>query len=209
MGVRILRCKDLAEYAQGQSRLPVKPDEDGAVAKVSGSTAKKMFPGVASKLSIFKEYSFVTYFNTCTPNPAYTQVQIKSGPYNEKTTTKQAYDLGLQVGVDANLALIYKYLPNISVKAGVSRGYDSVVVSGVEIDKGELKQECVVTPGWWCTAYVRLDEFDSGKIIVDDRIRQPVFFPASLNGKTLFSDVWLDLPEGHRTEGLLLQEWLA
>ncbi|KAF9082881.1 hypothetical protein BGX29_003526, partial [Mortierella sp. GBA35] len=89
-------CKDLAEFIQGASKLPAKPDEDGVVSYVSGSTAKKMFPGAAGRLSIFKKYTFVTYFNTCQAAPAYTQVQVKSGPYKLEKTSKSAYDLGLQ-----------------------------------------------------------------------------------------------------------------
>ncbi|KAF9969337.1 hypothetical protein BGZ73_008344, partial [Actinomortierella ambigua] len=187
-------CRDLAKYAQNSSRLPVKPEEDGVVTKISGWTAKKMFPNHADDISIFEKYSFVTYFNKCERSPAYLQVQIKSGPYKEHKTTKNAYDLSLQVGFDVNLATLYKYLPNIAAKASVSRGVESVVSTGVEIKDGELKQECVVSPGWHCTALVRLDEIDSGKIIVNDRIRQPTFFPASLRGSSLFSDVWLSVP---------------
>ncbi|KAF9317234.1 hypothetical protein BG003_001050 [Podila horticola] len=201
-------CKDLAEFIQGSSKLPTKPDEDGVVSYVSGSTAKKMFPGAADRLSIFRKYTFVTYFNTCESAPAYTQVQVKSGPYKLEKTSKFAYDLGLQVGMEANLATVFKYLPNVSVKAGVSRGYESVEVSGIEIAAGELKQECVISPGWWCTAFVRLEDFDSGEIIIDDRIRDPVFFPAALNGKNLYSDVWLDIP-GVRSHHLSLQEWAS
>ncbi|KAG0011545.1 hypothetical protein BGZ81_002117, partial [Podila clonocystis] len=119
-----------------------------------------------------------------------------------------AYDLGLQVGMEANLATVFKYLPNVSVKAGVSRGSETVEVSGIDIAAGDLKQECVVSPGWWCTAYVRLDEFDTSKIIIDDRIRDAVFFPASLNGKNLYSDVWLDIPASVRPHRFLLQDWV-
>ncbi|KAF9130754.1 hypothetical protein BGW39_002711 [Mortierella sp. 14UC] len=187
-------CKDMAEFIQGASKLPAKLDEDGVVSYVSGSTAKKMFPGAAGRLSIFRKYTFVTYFNTCQAAPAYTQVQVKSGPYKLEKTTKTAYDLGLQVGMEANLANVFKYLPNVSVKAGVTRGSETVEVAGIEIKAGELKQECVVSPGWWCTALVRLDDFDSGEMIINDRLRDPVFFPASLNGKSLFSNVWLDVP---------------
>ncbi|KAF9329974.1 hypothetical protein BG006_007031 [Podila minutissima] len=198
-------CKDLADFVQGSSKLPSKPDEDGVVSYVSGSTAKKMFPGAASRISIFKKYSFVAYFNVCQSAPAYTQVQVKSGPYKLEKTSKFAYDLGLQVGMEASLAKVFEYLPNISVKAGVTRGYESVEVSGIEIGAGELKQECVVSPGWWCTALVRLDEFDSGEIIIDDRIRDAVFFPASLNGKNLYSDVWLDVPSYFQPQHFSLQ----
>ncbi|KAF9307506.1 hypothetical protein BKA57DRAFT_508409 [Linnemannia elongata] len=187
-------CKDLAEFVQGAGKLPAKPEEDGVVTYVSGWTAKKMFPGAAKRMSIFKKYTFASYFNTCKAAPAYTQVQVKSGPYKLEKTSKFAYDLGLQVGMEANLANVFKYLPNVSVKAGVSRGYESVEIAGIEIKAGELKQECVVSPGWWCTAYVRLDDFNSGEIIINDRIRDAVFFPASLNGKNLYSDVWLDVP---------------
>ncbi|KAF9539832.1 hypothetical protein EC957_004925 [Mortierella hygrophila] len=187
-------CQDLAEFVQGSSKLPTKPDEDGVVSYISGSTAKKMFPGAAGRLSIFRKYTFVTYFNTCQAAPAYTQAQVKSGPYKLEKTSKFAYDLGLQVGMEANLANVFKYLPNVSVKAGVTRGTETVEISGVEIKGGEIKQECVVSPGWWCTALVRLDDFDSGEIIIDDRIRDAVFFPAALNGKSLYSDVWLDVP---------------
>lgn len=187
-------CKDLAEFVQGSSKLPAKPDEDGVVSYIKGSTAKKMFPGAASRLSIFRKYTFVTYFNKCTAAPAFTQVQVKSGPYKLEKTSKFAYDLGLQVGMEANLAKVFEYLPNISAKAGVTRGSESVEVSGVNINDGDFKQECVVTPGWWCTAYVRLDDFENGQHIVDDQIREPVFFPASLNGKNLYSNVWLDVP---------------
>ncbi|KAF9581409.1 hypothetical protein BGW38_001588 [Lunasporangiospora selenospora] len=187
-------CKDLAQFIQGSSRLPSKPDEDGVVSYISGSVAKKMFPGSASALSYFKKYSFVAYFNKCTADPAYKQVQVKSGPYKLDKKSKLAYDLGLQIGVGESLAKVFEYLPNISPKAGVTRGTKTVEVSGVDIEAGKLKQECVVSAGWWCTAYVRLDEFDSGKIIIDDHIRDAVFFPASLNGKSLYSDVWLDVP---------------
>ncbi|KAF9368902.1 hypothetical protein CPC16_004942 [Podila verticillata] len=199
-------CQDLADYVQGASKLPAKPDEDGVVSYVSGSTAKKMFPGAADRMSIFKKYTFVTYFNKCEAAPAYTQVQVKSGPYKLEKTSKSAYDLGLQVGMEANLANVFKYLPNVSVKAGVTRGAETVEISGVEIKASELKQECLVSPGWWCTALVRLDEFDSGEIIIDDRIRDPVFFPASLNGKNLYSDVWLDLPTRVRPNRFFLQD---
>ncbi|KAK3811386.1 MAG: hypothetical protein JOS17DRAFT_763495 [Linnemannia elongata] len=200
-------CEDLANFVQGASKLPAKPDEDGVVSYVSGSTAKKMFPGAANRLSIFKKYTFVTYFNTCQLEPAYTQVQIKSGPYKLEKTSKFAYDLGLQVGMEANLANVFKYLPNVSVKAGVSRGTESVEIAGVDIKDDELKQECVVSPGWWCTAYIRLDDFDSGEIIIDDRIRQAAFFPASMNGKNLYSDVWLDVPERVRPNRFSWQGW--
>ncbi|KAF9582358.1 hypothetical protein BGW38_000304 [Lunasporangiospora selenospora] len=186
-------CKELAQFVQDSNKLPAKPSEDGVVSYIYGSTAKKMFPGVSKDLSMFKKYSFVTYFNKCTTTPAYTQVQVKGGPYKLEKTTKFAYDLGLQVGMEANLAKVFEYLPNVSVKAGVTRGSDEVEVSGVDIEAGKLKQECVVSPGWSCTAYVRLDEFDSGKIIINDQIRTPVFFPASLNGKNLYSNVWLDV----------------
>ncbi|KAG0286062.1 hypothetical protein BGZ96_009777, partial [Linnemannia gamsii] len=97
-------CKDLADYVQGSSNLPPKPDEDGIVTYVSGSTAKKMFPGAADRMSIFKKYTFVTYFNKCETAPAYTQLQVKSGPYKLEKTSKFAYDLGLQVGMEMNLA---------------------------------------------------------------------------------------------------------
>ncbi|KAF9384584.1 hypothetical protein CPB97_005546 [Podila verticillata] len=187
-------CKDLAEFVQSNNKLPAKPNEDGVVSYVKGSTAKKMFPGAASRLSIFRKYSFVTYFDKCTSAPAYTQVQIKSGPYKLEKTSKFAYDLGLQVGMEANLAKVFEYLPNISVKAGVTRGSESVEVSGVTINEGDFKQECVVSPGWWCTAMVRLDDFENGEHIIDDKIRNPVFFPASLNGKNLYSNVWLEVP---------------
>ncbi|KAK5797248.1 hypothetical protein F5H01DRAFT_123612 [Linnemannia elongata] len=200
-------CEDLANYVQGSSRLPAKPDEDGVVSYVSGSTAKKMFPGAADRMSIFKKYTFVTYFNTCEAAPAYTQVQVKSGPYKLEKTSKFAYDLGLQVGMEANLAAVFKYLPNVSVKAGVTRGSETVEISGVEIKGDELKQECVVTPGWWCTALVRLDDFDSGEIIIDDRIRDAVFFPAALNGKNLYSNVWLDVPTKGRPNRFSWQGW--
>ncbi|KAF9136917.1 hypothetical protein BG015_002949 [Linnemannia schmuckeri] len=200
-------CEDLADFVQGSSRLPHKPDEDGVISYISGSTAKKMFPGAADRMSLFKKYTFVTYFNTCKAAPAYTQVQVKSGPYKLEKTSKIAYDLGLQVGMDANLANVFKYLPNVSVKAGVTRGYETVEIAGVEIKAGELKQECVVSPGWWCTALVRLDEINSGEIIIDDRIRDPVFFPASLNGKNLYSDVWLDLPTRVRLNRFSWQGW--
>ncbi|KAG0311926.1 hypothetical protein BGZ97_011556 [Linnemannia gamsii] len=186
-------CKDLAGFIQGSSKLPAKPAEDGVVSYFSGSTAKKMFPGAAGRLSIFKKYTFVTYFNSCQAAPAYTQVQVKSGPYELKKTSKTAYDLGLQVGMEANLANVFKYLPKVTVNAGVTRGSETVEIAGVEIKSGELKQECVVSPGWWCTALVRLDDFNSGEEIINDRVRDPVFFPASLNGKNLFSDVWLDV----------------
>ncbi|KAF9979204.1 hypothetical protein BGZ73_004090 [Actinomortierella ambigua] len=199
-------CKDLAEFVQGATKLPAKPDEDGVVSYISGSTAKKMFPGAADRLSIFKKYTFVTYFNTCELAPAYTQVQVKSGPYKLEKTSKSAYDLGLQVGMEANLANVFKYLPNVSVKAGVTRGSSTVEVAGIDIPAGKLQQECAVSPGWWCTAYVRLDEFDSGQIIIDDHIRNPVFFPASLNGKNLFSDVWLDVSKGISRNHFLLQD---
>ncbi|KAF9084437.1 hypothetical protein BGX29_002561 [Mortierella sp. GBA35] len=187
-------CNNLAEFIQGASKLPAKPNEDGVVSYVSGSTAKKMFPGAAGRLSIFKKYTFVTYFNKCQAAPAYTLVQVKSGPYKLEKTSKTAYDLGLQVGMEANLANVFKYLPNVSVKAGVTRGAETVEIAGVEIKASELKQECVVSPGWWCTALVRLDDFDTSEIITDDTLRDPVFFPASLNGKNLFSNVWLDVP---------------
>ncbi|KAG0286063.1 hypothetical protein BGZ96_009778 [Linnemannia gamsii] len=187
-------CKDLASVVQGSNQLSAKPEEDGVVTYVSGSTAKKMFPGAASRMSIFKKYTFVTYFNECKAAPAYTQVQVKSGPYKLEKTSKFAYDLGLQVGMEMNLANVFKYLPNVSAKAGVTRGGERVEIAGVEIKDGELKQECVVSPGWWCTALVRLDDFNSSEEIINDRIRQPVFFPASLNGKNLYSNVWLDLP---------------
>ncbi|KAG0043555.1 hypothetical protein BGZ89_006404 [Linnemannia elongata] len=200
-------CKDLADYVQGSSRLPAKPDEDGVVSYVSGSTAKKMFPGAADRLSIFRKYTFVTYFNTCEAAPAYTQVQVKSGPYKLEKTSKFAYDLGLQVGMEANLAAVFKYLPNVSVKAGVTRGSETVEIGGVEIKGDELKQECVVTPGWWCTALVRLDDFDSSEIIIDDRIRDAVFFPAALNGKNLYSNVWLDVPTKGRPNRFSWQGW--
>ncbi|KAG0349903.1 hypothetical protein BC939DRAFT_533595 [Gamsiella multidivaricata] len=201
-------CQDLAEFVQGASKLPVRPDEDGVVSYVSGSTAKKMFPGAANRISIFKKYTFVTYFNTCHAVPAYTQVQVKSGPYKLEKTSKFAYDLGLQVGMEANLANVFKYLPTVSVKAGITRGTETVEVAGVEIKASELKQECIVSPGWWCTALVRLDDFDSGEIIIDDRIRDPVFFPASLNGKNLYSDVWLDVPTRVRLNRFLWQGWV-
>jgi hypothetical protein len=189
-------CKNMAEFVQGSSKLPAKPEEDGVVSYVSGSTAKKMFPGSSGRLSMFKKYTFVTYFDKCQPAPAYTQVQIKSGPYKLAKTKKYAYDLGLQVGMEANLAKVFEYLPNVAVKAGVSRGTESIEISGMEIGAGEFKQECVVSPGWWCTAYVRLDDFNSSEVIIDDHIRTAVFFPASLNGKNLYSDVWLDVPNG-------------
>ncbi|KAG0281626.1 hypothetical protein BGZ96_001064, partial [Linnemannia gamsii] len=83
----------------------------------------------------------------------------------------------------------------------------TVEIAGVEIKDGELKQECVLSPGWWCTALVRLDDFDSGEIIIDDRIRSPVFFPAALNGKNLYSNVWLDLPEEFRSSRFSWQGW--
>ncbi|KAI8356001.1 hypothetical protein B0O80DRAFT_36607 [Mortierella sp. GBAus27b] len=162
-------CKDLASFVQESSRLPSKPDEDGVVTYVSGSTAKKMFPGAADRLSIFRKYTFVAYFN-----------------------------LGLDIGLDFSLAQIWNYLPNVAVKAGISRGYEKVTISGVNIKDGELKQECLVSPGWYCTAYIRLDDFDSGEVIVDDRIRDEKFFPASLNAKPLYSDVWLDVPKAPR-----------
>ncbi|KAG0088031.1 hypothetical protein BGZ92_006687 [Podila epicladia] len=164
-------CKDLAEFVQGANKLPAKPNEDGVVSYVSGSVAKKMFPGASKKLSMFRKYSFVTYFNKCQAAPAYTQV-----------------------GMEANLAKVFEYLPNVSVKAGVSRGSETVEVAGVDIEAGGFKQECIVSPGWWCTAYVRLDDFDSSEIIINDDIRTPVFFPASLNGKNIYSNVWLDVP---------------
>ncbi|KAG0032380.1 hypothetical protein BGZ82_006575 [Podila clonocystis] len=187
-------CQALAEFVQGSSKLPAKPEEDGVVTYVSGSTAKKMFPGAAKRLSIFRKYTFVTYFEKCQAAPAYTQAQVKSGPYKLAKTSKFAYDLGLQVGMEANLAKVFEYLPNVAVKASVSRGSETVEVSGIEIAAGDLKQECIVSPGWWCTAYVRLDDFNNSEIIINDRILKPVFFPASLNGKNLYSDVWLDVP---------------
>ncbi|KAF9301641.1 hypothetical protein BGZ74_006468 [Mortierella antarctica] len=187
-------CKDLAEFVQRSNKLPAKPEEDGVVTYVSGSVAKKMFPGAAKKLSMFKKYTFVTYFNKCDAAPAYTQVQVKSGPYKLAKTSKFAYDLGLQVGMEANLAKVFEYLPNVSVKAGVSRGSETVEVAGIDIEAGGFKQECIVSPGWWCTAYVRLDDFETSEIIINDEIRKPVFFPASLNGKNIYSDVWLDVP---------------
>ncbi|KAG0274635.1 hypothetical protein BGZ95_009595 [Linnemannia exigua] len=186
-------CQDLAKFVQGAGKLPAKPEEDGVVTYVSGSTAKKMFPGAAGRMSIFKKYTFVTYFDKCQAAPAYTQVQVKSGPYKLEKTSKFAYDLGLQVGMEANLANVFKYLPNVSAKAGVTRGSETVEIAGVEIKAGELKQECVVSPGWWCTALVRMDDFNSGEMIINDRIRNPVFFPSSLNGKNLYSNVWLDV----------------
>ncbi|KAG0318181.1 hypothetical protein BG000_004318, partial [Podila horticola] len=129
-------CKNLAEFVQGSSKLPAKPEEDGVVTYVSGSTAKKMFPGSSSRLSIFKKYTFVTYFNECKSAPAYTQVQVKSGPYKLAKTSKFAYDLGLQVGMEANLAKVFEYLPNVSVKAGVTRGSETVEIS-LDRDIGE------------------------------------------------------------------------
>ncbi|KAF7720340.1 hypothetical protein EC973_000762, partial [Apophysomyces ossiformis] len=119
---------------------------------------------------------------------------VKSGPYKENEKTTTAYNLGVDLGFDLSLATVWKYLPKIAVKAGITRGYEKVIEGGVDIPSGKLKQKCIVTPGWYCTGYIRLDEFDSGKIIVDDRIREPTFFPASLNGRNLFSVVWLDLP---------------
>ncbi|KAG0238062.1 hypothetical protein BGW42_007616 [Actinomortierella wolfii] len=187
-------CKDLANFAQTSNRLPKKPDEDGVVRKINGYNAKKMFPGVAKKISLLRSYTFVTYFNECTPGPAYTQVQIKSGPYKIEETTKTAYDLSLQLGFEADLATLFKYLPSVSAKTSVSRGYEKITVAGVDIKDGEFKQQCVISPGWWCTAYIRLDDIKSGEIIVDDRIRKPVFFPASLNSKPLLSEVWIEVP---------------
>lgn len=178
--------------------MPSKPDEDGVVTYVSGSTAKKMFPGAADRLSIFRKYTFVAYFNVCSPKPSYVQIQVKSGPYSESEKTETSYKLGLDIGLDFSLAQIWNYLPNVAVKAGISRGYEKVTISGVNIKDGELKQECLVSPGWYCTAYIRLDDFDSGEVIVDDRIRDEKFFPASLNAKPLYSDVWLDVPKAPR-----------
>ncbi|KAF9902179.1 hypothetical protein EC991_005225 [Linnemannia zychae] len=200
-------CKDLAEFVQGSSKLPNKPEEDGVVSYVSGTTAKKMFPGAANRISIFKKYTFVTYFNNCESGPAYSQVQVKSGPYKLEKTSKSAYDLGLDVGMEANLATVFKYLPNVVVKAGITRGSASVEIAGVEIKADELKQECVVSPGWWCTALVRLDDFDSGEIIIDDRIRDAVFFPASVNSKNLYSDVWLDVNKKAKQNRFSWQDW--
>ncbi|KAF7720502.1 hypothetical protein EC973_008013, partial [Apophysomyces ossiformis] len=176
-------CKDLADFVQQSSKLPTKPDEDGKVTRISGSEAKKMFPGRAKDLSIWKDYVFASYFNTCTREPSYMQAAVKSGPYEEKETKTTAYNLGADLGFDLSLATVWKYLPKTAVKAGITRGYEKVTVSGVSVPAGQLKQQCIVTPGWYCTGYIRLDEFKSGKVIVDDRIREPTFFPASLNGK--------------------------
>ncbi|KAG0197648.1 hypothetical protein BGX28_008856 [Mortierella sp. GBA30] len=190
-------CKDLADYIQASNQLPPKPDEDGVISYVSGSVAKKMFPGQASRISYFRKYSFASYFNSCTLAPSYVQVQVKSGPYSQKTTSNTAYNLGLDVGFDKSLSDIWEYLPKLSVKAGVTRGYEKVEVTGVEIKEGELKQECLLSAGWYCTGQIKLDDFDSGEVIVSDAIRSPKFFPASLNGKHLYSDVWLALPSSH------------
>ncbi|KAF9151883.1 hypothetical protein DFQ26_001103, partial [Actinomortierella ambigua] len=78
--------------------------------------------------------------------------------------------------------------------AGFNRGSELVVSSGVEIEEDGLKQECIVSPGWHCESRVVLQESKSRIKIVDDRSRKSTFFPATLNGKNLISNVWLDVP---------------
>ncbi|KAG0260087.1 hypothetical protein DFQ27_003748 [Actinomortierella ambigua] len=188
-------CKALANYTQSSNKLRAKPEEDGEIFKISGPTARNMFPNHIDFGGIFKEYDFVTHFTKCKPSPAYAQVQVKRGPYTQKTTTKTAYDLSVEVGFDLSLAELYWFLPlSVSAKTGFNRGSESVVSSGVEIEEDEFKQECIVSPGWHCDARVILRESNSGKMIVDDSSRKSAFFPATLNGKNLISNVWLDVP---------------
>ncbi|KAF9152538.1 hypothetical protein DFQ26_000853 [Actinomortierella ambigua] len=188
-------CKALANYTQLSNKLSAKPQEHGVVYKISGTTANNMFPDLIDFPGLFKEYEFVTYFDKCKPSPAYAQVQVKRGPYTQKTTTKTAYDLSVEVGFDLSLAELYWFLPlSVSAKAGFNRGSESVVSSGVEIEEDEFKQECIVSPGWHCNAHVVLQESKSRDKIVDDRSRKSAFFPATLNGKNLISNVWLDVP---------------
>ncbi|KAF9149992.1 hypothetical protein DFQ26_001731 [Actinomortierella ambigua] len=188
-------CEAFANYTQSSTKLPARPQEDGVIFEISGTTAKNMFPKLIDFRGTFKKYVFVTYFDKCTPSPAYTQVQVKRGPYTQKKTTKTAYDLSVEVGFDISLAKFFWFLPiDASAKAGFNRGSELVVSSGVEIEEDEFKQECVVAPGWHCESHVILDEVNSGKRIVDDRNRKSTFFPATMNGKNLISNVWLDVP---------------
>ncbi|KAF9272916.1 hypothetical protein BGZ68_001988, partial [Mortierella alpina] len=188
-------CKDLADFNQKSNLLPDAPDEHGKVIEVKGSAAKKMFPGLASKITSSKTYVFVAYFSRCVREPMYTQLRVKSGPYTQSKTSKLSYNMGLELGFDISLSEIWQYLPKVKANAGIARGVEKETVDGVSISEGEIKQECLVVPGWKCHAVIRLDEKNSGKVIVDDKIRTPTFFPASLNGKNLYSDVWLKMPE--------------
>ncbi|KAF9953194.1 hypothetical protein BGZ72_005619, partial [Mortierella alpina] len=188
-------CKDLAAFVQKSNLIPKVPDEDGKVIAVTGSVAKKMFPGQASKISLLKKYTFVAYFNNCVTEPLYTQLQIRSGPYSQSKTTKSSYSVGLELGFDKSLSEILQFLPKVTATAGIARGFEKVTVTGASIKEGEIKQECLVAPGWTCTAHIRLERKNDGKITVDDKIRTPTFFPASVNGKNLYSDVWLAVPE--------------
>ncbi|CAO3568802.1 unnamed protein product [Mortierella alpina] len=188
-------CKDLAEFVQKSNSLPTVPDEHGQVIDVTGSQAKKMFPGQAANLSIFKKYTFVAYFKKCVPQPMYTQLQVKSGRYFQNNTSKLSLNLELELGFDLKLLNIFRSLPKVKAAAGIARGVEKVTVARTSIKEGEIKQECVVAPGWRCIADIKLHGKNDGKSIVDENTMDPAFFPASINGKNLYSIVWLDLPK--------------
>ncbi|KAF9558866.1 hypothetical protein EC968_006848 [Mortierella alpina] len=191
-------CKDLADFVQKSNLLPNVPDEDGKIVDVKGHEARKMFPGQAAKIKRFKTYAYGAYFKNCVQEPLYMQRQVKSGPYSVSKTTKLSYDVGLELGFDQSLLQIYQFLPKASVTAGIARGSEKVTVSGISVKEGEIKQQCLVAPGWKCEAHITLEEKnikDRSGIIVNDKILTPTFFPVTVNGKPLYSYVWLQVPE--------------
>ncbi|KAG0243215.1 hypothetical protein BGX31_011024 [Mortierella sp. GBA43] len=173
------------------AKLPDRPDEGVKVSKVPGSTAKKMFPSVADRLSEAKDYTFTIYLKKCTGQPAYKQVQFQSGPYSEPARTETAYNLGLELGLDKNLLDIFNYLPKVDVKSGIARGSENVKLPGVDIDDGETMEECLVAPGWSCTGVISLS--DNGEFFVKDSFEEPKFFPAANYSTPLIRDGWYDV----------------
>ncbi|KAG0255837.1 hypothetical protein DFQ27_006037 [Actinomortierella ambigua] len=76
------------------------------------------------------------------------------------------------------LATLYKHPPRLSTKYCVARGNDIVGSCSVDIQDGEVKRECVVTPGWECV--FKLPLFDAnGCKVIRKCIRNSTFFPAA------------------------------
>ncbi|KAF9165841.1 hypothetical protein DFQ26_009286 [Actinomortierella ambigua] len=171
------------------------PDENRIGFEIPGMDAKKMFPGDAKHISESEKYSFVAIFEDCHPSPRFKLGKVQSSS-DDKTSTRTAYDLSLLVDVEKPLATLYNHLPSANLpgsnKYSVSRGYETVSLSDANIKDGESKQECVVTPGWSCTAWLDLNT-KSDSLVSSLPYWSRIFFPAALDGKPLFLNQWYNV----------------
>ncbi|KAG0256594.1 hypothetical protein DFQ27_005640 [Actinomortierella ambigua] len=189
-------CQAWAESVQSKSNLPEKPDESGFKQSISGEIARMMFPDNEEVLDEEGSYSFRATFDNCTPSPAISLGNARSGPFKEDEYDFEAASLSALVGFDPYLANVFESLPYDPKKSllknfTVSGSDGWVTMRGVEIEDGDFTQECVVAPGWKCTAVLRVKDRSSRKTVIRKKFRKPTFFPAAQNQQPLFKNIWM------------------